>query len=53
MKYFYKKIMQTNLLDNQIQVDVFSYSSEWSEENNKYWNEYIKNNDYYEIYIPS
>ncbi len=24
----------------------------WNDENDKYWNEYIKGEEYYEIYIP-
>ncbi len=27
--------------------------NKWTEENNKYWNDNIKNKEYHEIYIPS
>ena len=27
-------------------------SNKWTDENNKYWNDNIKNKEYHEIYIP-
>jgi len=35
MKCFYKKIISTNLFDDGIKSDVFYYTQEWSEEQNK------------------
>ena len=61
-----KPISKFNLNDENDFLDCCNYTNiqplltitnkekynKWTEENNKYWNENIKNKEYYEIYIP-
>jgi hypothetical protein len=61
-----KPISKFNLDDENDFLDCCNYTNiqpllhitnlekhnKWTDENNKYWNENIKNKEYYEIYIP-
>ena len=61
-----KPISKFNLEDENEFLDCCNYTNiqpllaitnmekynKWTDENNKYWNENIKNKEYYEIYIP-